>query len=601
MTVSNSWLVAVNVNINTTTPGTFAFNNSMLVGVMPTQSSPYQSPPASWSGNLYQQYSSLSSFETDFAPLIAGATTQGDLYQLERFMWLQNDVAAYFAQTPTPANVYVAAMPPQQAAHYSTCVVQLTTSGAVTIPAGTVVTPKTATSSYVLLEPFVAGSASTFNVTFYSIDVTTAISASTFTAISPAIGAVTGVANSAGATLNIAGTPTNYVTMLQAIINQQNGFYSMKICDQILVGAASGYGTCVVEITTSGALTIPKGTTVTPETATAYYTALQSWTLPQAGIYSIPFFSTDGATAIPVNTFTTLAPVVSGATVSGNLAAITAIPGFSTASTGVFAALTNFRSLTNQKMLFQDTNDPTIAGALTGSSGNKDCAFFYHSGNLQAPTGYIGSTQLSNQTGAAAMGEYFTDLFQLGVGLKPISSMQLAGQTVDPTITTSNIGDISQAGSSTNLIGWNNNVYGGVGAPPGIGLVQYGTVSASNSSSNPLQIVYIDQVVGATYLQFVAQANLVAYIIAQQPTGGVPYSDYGIQQILNNFKGSVQQAVAQNILQSPPNSAYVYYTYAQVQALDPSAIGARIYRDLTFNGEFLSRIQRISLTVNLSL
>ncbi len=614
MTVSNSWLVNVNVNINTTTAGVPAFNNCMLIGVMPTQTTPYQSPPASWvaNANLYQNYTSLAAFNTDFSPLIAGALAQGDLYQLARFYWLSNSVTAFFEQSPTPFNLYVGAIPPQTSPLYSTCVVQIVTSGMVTIPAGTIVTPTSpATSAYVLLEPFIAPSAATYSVTFYSVDVTNVIAASHFTAISPTLSAVTGVSNSAGATLGIAGG-INYITLLNTLTTAQNSWYGLEICDLILAGGASGYSSCIVELTTSGAVTIPAGTVVTPETATASYTLLQAWELPAVGTYLIPFFSTDGTTQVTVGVagtlvFNAISPAISGVTVTGNLASIKAIPGF-TSPNGLVPALAALRSATNQKMAFQDTLDYTIAGAIQAAGGSKDLSIFFHSINLQAPVGYIPTSVtaltlsgLIAQFSAASLGEYFTDLFNTGIGLKPISSMQLSSQPVDPFITTANIGTVGQAGSSTNIIGYTNNVYAGFGAPPGIGLVQYGYTTASQFSSEVITPIYIDQVVGATYLQFVAQADLVAYIIAQQPTGGVLYNDFGIQQILNVFRGSVNKAVNQNILQPPMNSAYVYYTYAQVQALDPNAIANRIYKDLTFNGKFLSRIQQIALTVNLSL
>ncbi|MDE2293743.1 MAG: hypothetical protein KGL53_16805, partial [Elusimicrobia bacterium] len=214
----------------------------------------------------------------------------------------------------------------------------------------------------------------------------------------------------------------------------------------------------------------------------------------------------------------------------------------------------------------------------------------------QTPAGIVA------QFAGASLGEYFNDIFTTGIGLKTISSMQLASQPIDPYVTTSNIGTPGQAGSSTNLIGYTNNVYAGFGnSSPGTGLTQYGYTTASQFGSSTISPVYIDQVVGAAYLQFVAQADLVAFIIAQQPTGGVLYNDFGIQQIINVFKGSVNKAVNQNILQPPLNSNYSYYTYAQVQQLDPNAIANRIYKDLTFNGKFLSRIQQIALTINLSL
>lgn len=501
MAVSNAWLVNVNVSINTTVVQTPAFNYCAIVGVMPTQSSPYQCPPSSWSSAGYQSYSSLAQFETDFSGLVQDAVTVGDLLQANRFQWLLNAVSDFFGQTPTPSLLYVFQLP-------------------------------------------------------------TPINSS-----------------------------TNFATFFSSMTALNNSWYGFSIADQIL---PSTYSTCIVEITTNAAVTIPAGTVVTPKTAQQSYTLLQAYTLPSAGTYNVPFYSTDGITAIPISTFTAISPSLSAVTgVTNAVAAVNGKPGVTTPASGIIAGLTALRSSNNQKKLFLDTNDPTIAGTVQNTGGSLDLAFFYHSLNFQEYNAAIAAS-----FAAANLGAYFVNLFAVGIGLLPLSSMQVAGQPIDPTITTGNIGTPGQQGSNTNLIGWNNNVYANFGSQTannvGLELVQYGYMSISTATKQ----IYLDQVVGADFVQFTAQADMVTFLVSQQPLGGVLYSNYGIQQIVNTFKNSIQKAVTQNILQQPSNSDFVFVPYQQVNLQD---IANRIYQDLTFNGQFLSRIQRIAVTVNLSL
>ncbi len=358
------------------------------------------------------------------------------------------------------------------------------------------------------------------------------------------------------------------------------------MCDLIL---ANSYSYCVAILTCNAGFTLPAGTALTPKTASAYYTNLQPYTFGASGTYYVPFYSTDATTVVASSTFTGISPSIAAVTtVSNPNAAVNGLPGYNTTTTGVVAGLSALRSATNQKKMFQDFNDYTQPGLIQTAGGSKDLTCFYHSLNLQTS-----STSTRAQLGEAALSEYFINVFQGNNGLTQLSSMQLTGQPRDPVIATANIGIPGQAGSSTNLIGWNNNVYASFGAPPGIGLIQYGY----QSNSLPDAQIYLDQVVGADYVQFVSQANLVTLILNSLPSG-IPYSDEGIQIILNNFKNSLQQAVNQNILQPFTNSNFTYTNYAQVTSMD---ISNRIYQDLSFSGLFLSRIQRIAVAVNLSI
>lgn len=502
MTVSNSWLVNVQVSINTTVIQAPSFNQCLLIGVMPFGSvNGVQFPPSSWGTNTYQTYSSLTGFLTDFTPLLVAAKavmfTTGNELLVNRIQWLIDAVTAFFAQTPTPTILYVGAI----------------LSDYISIP--------------------------------------------------------------------------NYPAIFANFAAVQNGFYGCTICDLIL---ANTFSTCVVSITTNAATTIPILTTVTPQTATQPYTLLQEFDAPAAGTYLVTFYSTDGATVIPPATFTAISPTNSAVTAVTNVAAsINGIPGFLTSGTGLTTAMLALRTSGNQKKLFQDTLSNSIAESVQSGGGSQDIAIFYHLYNLQS-----WRDPLTASLSAACLSEYFTDLFNIGVGMKPLSSMQLKGTVTDPTITTANIGTPGQPGGPNNLIGWDNNVYAAFGNTSTIGLVQYGYMSNSIASAQ----VYLDQVVGADFLQFTAQTDLVTFILNQQPIGGILYNDFGIQQILSVFKNSVQKAVNQNILQPFDNSDFVYSTYAQVS---PTDITNRIYKDLYFNGEFLSRIQMIQLNVTLSL
>lgn len=384
----------------------------------------------------------------------------------------------------------------------------------------------------------------------------------------------------------------NYTTAFTAISNVQNGFYGFTLCDYILPNA---YSTVVVTLTnsTGAAVTIPVGTTLTPQTATTPYTLYQEVDLPIGAAYHVTFYSTDATTVIPAATFTNIAPAIVNVTVTNPAAAVNQVPGVLTATIGLVPALLAFRTSNNIKKMFLDTNVTTYAQTIQAGNGSKDLTIFYHSLNLMA---YNAATTAS--LSAAALSEYFTDLFQVGVGLKSLSSMQLTGVPIDPTVTNNTIGqDPTQAGSSINLLGWAQNVYAGFGTAPGLGLVQYGF----QSNSIPSALVYLDQIVGGDFIQLTAQSDGANYIVSQQPFGGVPYNDNGIQAVLNVFKNSMQKAVNQNILMPFTNSNFTYPNFATVLANNPAWISARIYQGLVFNGELLNRIQRVSTTVNLTL
>ena len=514
MTVNNTWLVNVNVNINTFVPPVLVFNSCALIGVMPSQTSPYQSPPSTWAETdfVYNTYNTFSEVSADFNPLLIGAVTAGDILQADRFNWLLSSAAAFFAQSPTPEQliIFAEALP---------------------------------------------------------------------------------------------GSSTDYVNYFTSITNVQNNWYGFEICDLIL---ANAFSYCIVKLTTNEpSVVVPVGTGVTPETATAPYQLLQPYTLvttsSSGSTFLIPFYSTDATTPISISTFTAISPSIATVTAVTNLtAAVNGVPGYTTPLVGVNAGLAALRGASNQKKLFADFNDYTQASIIQASAlASQDLTCFYHSLNLQAASTNAATSNTallapiaSASLAAGCLGEYFVNVFQGANGLTVLSSMQLTSVPTDPSIQTSNIGTPGQTGSATNLIGWNNNVYPGFGSA-NIGLVQYGYQSNSLATAQ----VYLDQIVGGDYIQFIAQADLVALIVNSLPSG-IPYNDSGIQQVVNTFKNSMQDAVDEDILQPFTNASFSYPNYNQVSQTD---VTNRIYRNLTYTGTFLSRIQRISVNVNLSI
>lgn len=494
MAVNNSWLVNVSVSINNTVLQPPNFNSCALVGVM-------TAVPSSWTSSLYQVYTSLSVFITDFSALLATSEAAFDYAQAQRYQYLLNAGSAFFAQTPTPTRLTIFAMAPQTSA-------------------------------------------------------------------------------------------TNYTTLFSSFTAAQNNFYGFSLCDYILAGS---YASVVMSVVVStSTVTIPRGTTLsTSVPAVTTYTAINDFVIPAnaAGTYLIPFYS-NVATESHAAASLSITGTISGVTSSTNVApTVNSIPGY-TSALGPIVGLAALRSDSNQKKLFADFKDFTQAGTIQ-PVGSEDMTCFYHSLNF----GDIGADATQSASlSAAVLSKYFTSVFVGSNGLTILSSLQLAGQPTDPTVNTANIGmpGDQNGGSATSLINWDNNVYPAFGSSnAGIGLVQYGYQSNSIFSNQ----IYLDQVVGADYVQFTVQAALVNLILQSLPSG-LPYSDLGIQQIVNAFKAALNQAVGQNILQPFANSAIVATPYALVA---PTDITNRVYKDLSFTGKFLSRIQMIQVYVNLSV
>jgi len=142
-------------------------------------------------------------------------------------------------------------------------------------------------------------------------------------------------------------------------------------------------------------------------------------------------------------------------------------------------------------------------------------------------------------------------------------------------------------------LGVNGNVYPSFGAS-GLGLMQYGLMASSNSSA----LLYLDQIVGADFIQLNLEADLSSLIIAAQPTGGIAYDDGGIQTVLNAAKSSLQKAVTQRIIQQFNNGNFTYLNAAQVSAAKKSS---GVYDDMSVVLTFLGRILRVGLNVELKV
>lgn len=269
-----------------------------------------------------------------------------------------------------------------------------------------------------------------------------------------------------------------------------------------------------------------------------------------------------------------------------------------TQATGIYAALDSLKSSNNLKVCFVDTNNMlTTTGnflfdATQAGVGNGRAALF------ALPTNPVSTTVVSalpvvDTLGAAVMGAYFTNLFTTGVGLKSMALMQLQATTIDTAITKASLGDVAEG---TGLIGVNGNVYPGFGSAP-IGLVQYGLMASSTSSS----ITYLDQVVGADFIQLTVQADLATMLINSQPTGGIGYSEAGVMTVINAFKASLQKAVTQGIIQQFSNNDIQFLTAAQVRAQYPAKVAAGVYDDFGATLTFLGRILRVRASITLGL
>lgn len=261
---------------------------------------------------------------------------------------------------------------------------------------------------------------------------------------------------------------------------------------------------------------------------------------------------------------------------------------------GIKAALTAQTSARNFKMCFLDTNNPAIT---TGNFlydvtalgiGSQRMMLWEHPSNPVSTT-VTTAAAVGTTLAPAAMGAFFTTLFTSAVGLKSFACQQLIGVAADTTLTNTNLGT---PGTGDGILGVNGNVYPAVGSS-GIGLCQYGLMASSTASA----LLYADQVIGADYINSVVQTDFVNFIISKQPTGGVPYSDSGIQLLLNTFRGSLNKAVNQNIIQPFSNSAVTAVPYSQVSSGDKTA---RIYNGLAASLLYVGNIQRLSASVNLS-
>jgi hypothetical protein len=374
---------------------------------------------------------------------------------------------------------------------------------------------------------------------------------------------------------------------MQNIISKNNDFYGFTICDMIL---ENEYSRVIALITTTSAVLLRADTQLSGGvTTTAPYFIAQDFYIPTAGTYRVPFFSRDGITAVPAHNFDGLVgsfPEISQ--VDNLLAATNHLSGIMTPTTGLTSMLAALRADNNLKYLFLPANDPVVAREVqTAFGGSNSILILEHSQHFQF---YSASVRPSIH--GAFLAEYFTDLFKTGVGLKCLSSTQLKGQPTDPFVTTTTIGQPDTTSGFANLTGWNNNIYALFGTS--LALLQYGHAT----SSTPTTRIYLDQVVGADYLQVVTQADLTNLLVNSQITGSLPFNDTGIQQILSTVKGSAQKLVDLQVIQPFQNSDFVYKTYREVSLAD---ITNRVYQDLTFNATFLSRIHRVSLTVNLGL
>lgn len=380
--------------------------------------------------------------------------------------------------------------------------------------------------------------------------------------------------------------PVDYATSLTNIAQENNVWYAFVIADQILPQA---FSYCVLDITCTGATTITKGTIATPDVPGSTFQTLETYALSAASYpftFQVPFYSTNATAGITAASFTGLTPAYATVSSVTNLAAsVDSCPGIMTGTGNVASGLVSLRTLYGPKKCFLDTDNVEYAGDVQTLGGNKDLLINYYVYNCQAHY-----AALSYSLSGACMAKYFVDLFDTGVGLKTYALMQLSGLPSDPTVTTTNIGKITQTGGTDNLIGWNNNVYAGLGIP----MMQYGTVSSSTKD----EIVYLDQIVGSDHMYFAIQSALVDLLVSYQPKGGVQYINSGIQLIVSTVENVAAKEAALGIIQQPTGGEIVYATKQEVNAAD---IAARLYKDLVCNYTLLSRIQQIKITIDLSL
>lgn len=266
-----------------------------------------------------------------------------------------------------------------------------------------------------------------------------------------------------------------------------------------------------------------------------------------------------------------------------------------TASNGIYDAVVSQVTQNNPKICFLDSNDLNITSghffydATNGGIGSSNVCLFGHTNNPVSTT-VTTAASVVETLAASNLGEYFTNLFTGNVGVKTLALAQLAQTAADTAITKSALGSVGPSGSG--LLNVNANVYPSIG---GSGLMQYGLMS----SSVPNTLVYLDQVVGATYIQLTVQTDLANYLIQKRAISqSVPYNDSGIQQLALVFKNSLQKAVNFGVIQQFSNSDITTVPYSQVSDADKSA---KIYTGLSASLLFLGQIQRVQVGINISL
>lgn len=264
--------------------------------------------------------------------------------------------------------------------------------------------------------------------------------------------------------------------------------------------------------------------------------------------------------------------------------------------TGIYDALSSLTSAKNLKIMFVDTSNMAITSgnflfdATIGGIGNQRAMLCAHSKNPQTAVPGLLVTGPQVTLGAAFMGAFFTNLFSAGIGLKAMSGQVLQSTLSDPVVTNSTIGI---PGQGDGLLGVNANIYPSFGTSAQ-GYMQYGFTASTTTS----QINYLDEIIGADYIKLNVQADLTTYLLSQQPTGGVPYTDVGIQNLVSVFKNTLQGAVTQNIIQQFTNSNITAVNYANTPLIDKTN---RIYKGLSANLTYLQRIQRLQVGITLGL
>jgi hypothetical protein len=268
-----------------------------------------------------------------------------------------------------------------------------------------------------------------------------------------------------------------------------------------------------------------------------------------------------------------------------------------TSTTGIYAGIDSLTSNKNSKICFVDNAD---IGSSSGSFlydstnlgiGSLRAMLYVHSDNpqLAVPSAVVSAPKVC--LAAATMSKYFTNLFTAKVGLKAVGNLTLSSTSADSVINQTTLGEVGKTGG---ILGVNGNCYPTFGNL-GSGYVEYGLMAGATFSN----LFYLDQIVGEDYLKLNVQADLATFILAKADEGGLDYDDSGIQLLVNAFKDSLtKNGVNKKIIQQFSNSNIVYSIYKNVSLADKTN---RIYKDLAANLIFLTRIQRLQLSLSLSL